>query len=287
MPPPDEPTGLTSDEHRSRALTCFVCAIGCVTIGLSVLSFGEFRIGKHSGPVIRPETQPFFYWTSVGGLFALAVVGAIFGILELREARRQRVAMWARPERSADTAGVAADGAAPAPRGFERGASPLGEPRIRHRLTGIGCVWAFLVMWLVVWTYGCSFMTYSAVFMKESVSLSEAIFLAAMWGGELLVLAVMLPMLAATSTFTFRPDRLVIERSLLGVRRVRSIQRQDVGRVRQVKDPRGRWDSFPSWSIVIEGKKRVTLLSNEKLEKGAWFGRIVAQWARVEFEEWP
>jgi hypothetical protein len=96
---------------------------------------------------------------------------------------------------------------------------------------------------------------------------------------------------SAVSVFTFRPDRLVVERrGFFGYDR-REFPKQAIHALRQVPNAVD-WESLeygPTWDLFIEwgeGRVKATLLSGQLLDKSDWLGPIVARWAGVAFDQW-
>lgn len=88
--------------------------------------------------------------------------------------------------------------------------------------------------------------------------------------------------------FTFRPDRLVVERrsffGFFGYDRS-EFPKQGIRVVRQVPT----WEYDPTWELVIEGGEGQSsgkLLSRQLLDKSDWLGPLVALWAGVAFDQW-
>ena len=55
----------------------------------------------------------------------------------------------------------------------------------------------------------------------------------------------------------------------------------------QIKDGGEGDDSFPSWGLEVEEKKKNSLISQQPYESSHWLGRFLARWAGVEFIENP
>jgi hypothetical protein len=159
-----------------------------------------------------------------------------------------------------------------------------GHMAVAYRTTGMGCLAVFLFVWLCGWTIGCVFFTYKALFGESGIDYGGLLFMVPFWCAEFLVFGYMLWHFRSITMFTFYPDRLVIERTLLHYRRQRSIPKEEIEIVRQIKDGGEGDDSFPSWGLAIEGRSNIKLLSRQEIEKSAWLGPIVARWAGVEYE---
>ena len=67
----------------------------------------------------------------------------------------------------------------------------------------------------------------------------------------------------------------------------RSMEANQIKYFAQLKDggQQGRWDpepdSFPSWTLVAQGSKRLPLLVRQPLEKSDWLGMELSEWYRV------
>lgn len=152
---------------------------------------------------------------------------------------------------------------------------------ITYRTAGMRSLAVFFFVWLIVWTIVCGFFTYKVLFGGLGADCIGLLFI--FWGGELAVLGIMLVHFRTLTAFTFYPDRLVLERTLLHSRRQLSIPKEEIEVVRQIKDGGEDDDSFPSWGLAVEGRSNIDLLSRQDIEKSAWLGPIVAHWAGVEY----
>jgi hypothetical protein len=125
-----------------------------------------------------------------------------------------------------------------------------------------------------------------ALFGERQVNYSSLLFITPFWAVGFGVLAWSISYLFSTTVYTSFTDRLHIERSFAGYRRLRDIPRHGIQTVRQIEDGVERESSFPSWALVIEGQSNVMLLSKQSMEASDWFGPIEAAWVGVKYEPW-
>jgi hypothetical protein len=85
-------------------------------------------------------------------------------------------------------------------------------------------------------------------------------------------------------TYTFYPDRLVVERPLFRCVRRFDYPRAAIDVVRQVKDDSDEEDDPHTWGVAIKGQVNGKLLSRQPIDKSDWLGPVVARWAGVAFE---
>jgi hypothetical protein len=90
--------------------------------------------------------------------------------------------------------------------------------------------------------------------------------------------------LYSVAAFTFGPDELVVECSLLGFRRRRVFRRAEVRAVVQAK--REGEDQLPIAELVVVGGDRITVLWRRPISASDWLGPVIARWAGVPFQPW-
>ena len=88
---------------------------------------------------------------------------------------------------------------------------------ITYRTAGMRSLAVFLFVWLIAWTIVCVLFTYEVLFGGLGADSIGLLFI--FWCGELAVLGIMLVHFRSLTVFTFYPDRLVLERTLLHSRR--------------------------------------------------------------------
>ena len=173
----------------------------------------------------------------------------------------------------------------PPPKGFTILPSSGGPPAIAYRTTGMGCVMLFFGVWLAGWTAGCVFLAYAVSTGKETAP--SIWFCLPFWISEFLVLGFVLWYFFAVTTYTFSPDKLVVEKRLWRFARVREFPKAGVKSICQVKDGGQGEDSFPSWGLRVDGEKCGVILYRQPLDRSSWLGPIIAQWAGVPYVESP
>jgi len=101
------------------------------------------------------------------------------------------------------------------PRGFRVTAGEDGAWTVRYRTTGMGGAALFFAVWLGIWTGGCLFFTGAALFEPGGVNYAVLLFMVPFWGAEFFVVGFVAWYFLSVTRFTFGPDELVVERSLL------------------------------------------------------------------------
>ena len=213
----------------------------------------------------------------------------------------------------------------PIPAGFQLTTLGRDQWLIQHQRTGMGCLNAFLIVWLSIWTTACLGMIYIHLSETPTNSTEEAIPLVldgvssatiqrvsdiryqisdirdrvrnlrhallvmvlifctidiAMW-------CFLLYSMYCKQTFQIDYYNLAITTEILALKWDKTIPKDSIRRIVQVQDGgRGR-DSFPSWGLKIEGRKKARLIFRQPYEKSYWLGEFVANWAKVEFVPAP
>ena len=160
---------------------------------------------------------------------------------------------------------------------------------IRHTRTGMGCMNVFLIVLLVGWTVGCVSLLrqYLGGGVMDDGDPIPLWFVLVFWGGDIGVACLLINLLFCKKSFRIDRENLIIQADVLGLKRCRSIPKNCITRLVQVKDGGEDEDSFPSWGLKVEGDKKATLIFRQPHEKSRWLGRILAEWADVEFAEVP
>jgi hypothetical protein len=82
---------LKKNHHNCYGpLFCFAWSVFAFAWSIGVTVSGEFRWGRRSGSIIRPDTHPYFFWGIVAFWFVMGVVVGCVGIKELRAYLRRR-----------------------------------------------------------------------------------------------------------------------------------------------------------------------------------------------------
>ena len=170
------------------------------------------------------------------------------------------------------------------PRGFQVGSSEAGDLQIRYRTTGMGCVAVFFAVWLSFWTVGCLAFTCVGIFKLDGIGWLILLFMVPIWMIDVATFAFVAWYFRSITIVQFGPEELVIERSLLWIRRRRNFPRAELKEIKQVKDGGEGEDSFPSWGLALIAGTEVHVLWRQPIDKSDWLGPIIADWAGVEFE---
>lgn len=90
-----------------------------------------------------------------------------------------------------------------------------------------------------------------------------------------------------------------METSLLGIKQLKVIPKNEIKGFYQVKDggrnktslpysggkSNGKHDSFPSWGLKVLTTRLTPLIYRQPYEKSYWLGQVLADWADVPFHD--
>lgn len=158
---------------------------------------------------------------------------------------------------------------------------------IQHDLAGNGCMHVFFGLFLVFWTFGCVWVTYSYLNggKMEGGGPIPLWFPTSFWVSWLLVAAWLIRLLFTKGTIRLDDTSMQIERRLFQFTRTRIIDRKDITKIVQSFDDD---DSFPSWTLRVESTRRgfflrrTLLIYRRSQEETEWLGQFLAKWAGVE-----
>jgi hypothetical protein len=173
----------------------------------------------------------------------------------------------------------------PPPEGFT--VEPLGRDDfiIHHKRTGMGCMKVFIGGFLAFWTFFCVMMLRNFTNRcptKQSDS-ADLLIAAGFWIAEIVVACLAMYLFFAKKTFRVDYNRLVMQTDVVGFKWSRTIDKHAIKQIVQIKDGGEDEDSFPSWGLKAVAEKDVKLIFRQPYEKSLWLGRVLAQWAGVEF----
>lgn len=177
----------------------------------------------------------------------------------------------------------------PIPAGFQLTTLGQNQWLIQHQRTGMGCLNAFLIVWLSGWTLACIAMIYTYFSETSSnsegaISLSMVLIFSTI---DIVVWCCLLYSIFCKQTFQIDYYNLVITTEILALKWDKTIPKDSIRRVVQVQDGGRGKDSFPSWGLKIKGSKKASLIFRQPYEKSYWLGEFVANWAKVEFVPAP
>jgi len=202
------------------------------------------------------------------------------------------VACWAgveiddeREEKRVVSAEEALREAFPAPQGFETLLMKDGFSAITHKRP-IGCMSAFLCVWLAFWTLGCVFLALGKFGTPdknpEVVIIGIPFFIA-----EIIVACLLSYMLFSKKRFVFEGGELMVETKVFSLSWKKTYPRELIERVVQVKDGGEGEDSFPSWGLKVflrDGSSK-TILYRLPYEHSLWLGRAISAWSGAQMLE--
>jgi hypothetical protein len=84
-------------------------------------------------------------------------------------------------------------------------------------------------------------------------------------------------------------NELILETGLLDIQRTKRLARSSIRAVRQIDDhaEQSEPDSFPSFSLRLEGERPCTILARQDRDRSDYLGTEVAQWAGVPYVPAP
>jgi hypothetical protein len=171
------------------------------------------------------------------------------------------------------------------PAGFEKGGDP-DELLMSYRSRGTGCMIVFIVLCVGFAAAVLSF------FAWRDWQRFHALIFAEWWGflsfAAGLSAAVYFTFFAlwlsfGRTEFIVSRANLVIRKNLFALQREWHIPSEDIEYFEQVKDGGEGRDSFPSWGLKVRGRRGISLLARQPLEKSDWLGRILSEFYKVEF----
>ena len=166
---------------------------------------------------------------------------------------------------------------------------PLGRDasviRIHH--PRLGCLYAFLIVWLVAWTFGCvallrGYLGGSAV--TESGDPVSLWFVLVFWVVDIGAAVLFTYWIFYTKSFHMDRRRLIVETGALGFKQRTTIRKGSIRRVAQVEE-KGEDGAPTTWGLKVEADTDATLLSCHPHDESQWLGQFLSQWADVEFAE--
>ncbi len=174
------------------------------------------------------------------------------------------------------------------PKGFKVIEDNKFELVIRHRNAGMGCMTTFLLVWLGGWGWACVAMLFQYVRPSPDQEPVSLLIVLALWFSEFLVGGFFLYVLARRS-FRLEGSMLTFEVEVFGIRKVRTVSKDDIRGVKQVKDGGEGDDSFPSWGLRLEtGERRsISLLFRQPHESSRWLGQVLQSRLGVPFHDVP
>ena len=158
---------------------------------------------------------------------------------------------------------------------------------IHHIRGGMRRMNVFLIAWLVGWGFACVDLLrqYLHGGKMDDGGPTPLWIVSAFWAGEVVVACFLTYLLFSRKTFRTDAAYLSVDTDVLGFRRRKTIPKKTIKRFVQVKDGGDGDDSFPSWGLKSEGDNKTTLLFRQPYEKSHWLGRVLAEWAQVDFIE--
>jgi len=172
------------------------------------------------------------------------------------------------------------------PDGFKIEYSDKGHPVIKYRTKGMTGIMTFFIIWLSFWTSACVFFTIHAFIAPGGIKVGLLLFLIPFWAAEFIVIGYVIWYFGSIVSFEFHPEKLIVSRNCLAYKKQRELLKNQIIRIRQVKDGGEGEDSFDSWGIIVEADKKYKILYRQQAEKSEWVGRIIEKWSQKEYIPW-
>ena len=158
---------------------------------------------------------------------------------------------------------------------------------IHHQRRGMGCINTFLGIWLTIWTIAGIYLVYGFLCGRRTNegNLSALWGIAIFWASDVAVACLLAYLLFCQKIFRMEADTLKIETTVLRAHWQQTVPRQSIRRLVQVKDGGNDDDSFSSWGLQMEAPRGLKILSRLPYDHSHWLGKVLANWAGVEFLE--
>jgi len=162
-----------------------------------------------------------------------------------------------------------------------------------------GCIEVFLISSLVVWTGICLYLPYALYrdFGSDKWTGHLVLTLVMFFAEGVLIILLCWRRYGQTMVYLTRRE-LIVKKVLFSWEREVECERNRIQIVRQIKDGgqvqdsrtvggriRTSKDTFPTWGLVVEADTNVMVLSRQNIEKSAWLGPIIAEWAGKPYIE--
>jgi hypothetical protein len=106
---------------------------------------------------------------------------------------------------------------------------------------------------------------------------------------DVVALSFIVWMTFALTRLRLTANELILETGLWGVHRTKRLRRSSIRAARQIDDhaEQSEPDSFPSFSLRLEGEQPCTILSRQDRDRSDYLGTEIAQWAGVPYVPAP
>jgi len=172
------------------------------------------------------------------------------------------------------------------PDGFRLEYSEIGHPLIKYRTKGMTRVMIFFIIWLSFWTSACVFFTKQAFTAPDGIKVGLLLFMVPFWAAEFFTIGYVIWYFGSVMGFELQPEKLIVSRNCLMYRKQRELLKNQISKIRQVKDGGEGEDSFDSWGIIVEADKKYKVLYRQQAEKSEWVGRILEKWSQKKYIAW-
>ncbi len=172
------------------------------------------------------------------------------------------------------------------PDGFRLEYSEIGNPLLKYRTKGMKQVMIFFIIWLSIWTSACVFFTNHALTAPGGIKVGLLLFMVPFWAAEFITIGYVIWYFGSVISYEFQPEKLIVSRNCFMYRKQRELLKNQISKIKQVKDGGEGEDTFDSWGIIVEADKKYKILYRQQAEKSEWVGRIIEKWSQKEYIPW-
>lgn len=172
------------------------------------------------------------------------------------------------------------------PDGFKLEYTEKGFPVVKYRTKGMTGAMIFFAIWLSLWTFSCIFFTNQAFSAPGGIKVGLLVFMMPFWAIEFFTIGYVIWYFASIMSFEFQSEKLIVARTCLLYKKQRDLLKNEIRKIRQVKDGGEGDDSFDSWGIIVEADKKYKIFYRQQAEKSEWVGRTIGKWSQKEYIPW-
>lgn len=171
------------------------------------------------------------------------------------------------------------------PKGFSVSKTFDWDTVIEYRPKGMFALRIFFAVFILIWTIGCIFLIDRTIHGGKEWNNSEFNFIKNLfWFGEVFIIFQCIYIFNKVTRIVLYSDSISVSHTLFGIGFSRKIDKSSIKSVAQIKDGGGGDDSFPSWGLIVEGRRNLRVLSRQEYEKSEWLGQVIADWAGVRYD---
>ena len=122
------------------------------------------------------------------------------------------------------------------PNGFKLEYTVEGYPFIRYRAREMQGSMIPLIIWLVLWTFGCIFFTNHAFTEQGVLKFGLLLFISLFWAAEFCVIGYLIWYFASIMSYEFQPDKIIVSRTCLMYKKQRELIQAKIKGKQEVLD---------------------------------------------------